>query len=358
MQLHPALRFDVIRNFATDLQHCAISACGSSPCLEDVKTLGLECILDNDWTLIRPVIYELLDPMYIPALSQLRRLPAKGKIAIRLRCVWYLFGLIVRHDVLQPVPDVSAFLWDRLWLWVQLIDENYASIPELALHHPSKSVVLFTCIAVIGSLSDHDPTHEIIIRTPGTISLFTRAWDLHTSVEHPILLYNGVVASDHFWTTISPIIAHCPDDLVEACGGSFDDVARFIVQGLRAKLGMQASTEDRPSLTLAPFLILLKSVLHSSGPNFQNDLVNHGVVGVLADVLTVLMGDSTGPPYTVMVIAIEVIILFFRFPGQLSTAIDKGLLQAMLVFARKDKSEVLASLALECGIDPDHLLAL
>ncbi|KAJ7217312.1 hypothetical protein GGX14DRAFT_561828 [Mycena pura] len=177
-----------------------------------------------------------------------------------------------------------------------------------------------------------------MIRTAGTLSLLTRAWNLHADIGDPALKRLGVLASDHFWMTISFILPDQLDAAIQACGGSVVDVARFIVQGLEAKLGMLPLFHDKqPAFTLAPFLLLMDSMLHTPGSDFLDSLVNHGILGVLTDVLSILKGDFMAQFHPIVVIALEVIILSIDRPGQISIARTNGLMRVILTLGQRDR---------------------
>ncbi|KAF7320647.1 hypothetical protein HMN09_00149500 [Mycena chlorophos] len=269
---------------------------------DDVVNL-LDRLINSNWPestlrLLMPVFHAFLDPSQLVMLRNIEEYDPDTRRDYFLRSLNALSGLellVKRQRRLDRA--VATELWERVWVWLQFIDEYHQCLrmETRARQLVDASLAYEKALAVTRALSkdstgDVDPdVRGAVVCTPAIFEVFGRAWVYLLDHAPPGNVGLTELATFYIALTESPQRLQA---LVDGTGGSYAHLADAIVRNLH-------STVPDPTLPLSePIYIQVQGLLllNKATQNIELDqcLLSRGIIRALTRVGRALSAMDLG----------------------------------------------------------------
>ncbi|KAJ7633229.1 hypothetical protein FB45DRAFT_523865 [Roridomyces roridus] len=248
--MHKCLQLDALDKLPVSIQQLALTVLDGGSFDTGNLNLLFERTPRENWILLLPVIYEILDPAPI----------STGNSGVSpswktMACVVPLFAMEGIPQISDMPKEVGLDLWPRLWAWFLFIESD-------CQHRDDRDSEWVACTRIIRCAHHfrylhHIDTNTLLQNTPGLFSAVTRAWQsalqLHggdgtpeapTSMEAVSQLAVALLflsTDPKPWNITSPRMLQ---DLVEGAEGSPAVFASVLIQHIHIALGLLTATTE------------------------------------------------------------------------------------------------------------------
>ncbi|KAJ7202561.1 hypothetical protein GGX14DRAFT_653671 [Mycena pura] len=224
--MHPAVRPEGVQVLPPSIRRLAKTACNKDASV-DIVWKVLHAFETREFTASQqmgflPVCFNNLDSAQIPTYEQIKVWTRETSAKIERADA--TFSILLKLEGIPP--EAGLCLWPRAWPWFLFFRTHYKHLPVTP---PPSDLFHIQFLAFAEKFHDHPESYDLMLQTPGFLSMIAKIWKFLPDVKESSLLDPLLELLCSFMIDIR---VDEPDNLamlMDGAGGTLDGLAELVV---------------------------------------------------------------------------------------------------------------------------------